>query len=639
MTLQRFLIIAGVMVTSLVRSVVAQVPPTLVAMDQGASIIALPKVVIDGTRDTVIQISNVSNFQVTARCFYSDPSGANTEFPIRLLKQQPLLWVASQGQLPANAPTGRVSNLIPATAAAFQGEVLCVQTDDSGAPINANSLTGQATLTDKGSGDVAKYHAIGFIGDPNSPASGNVLDLGSGGPYSACPQTWLLDHFADGASDSIIGPGSAVHTDLTVVPCSHDLANETLQSLVVQFAVTNQFEQRFSASMRVSGRLDAALAAINTVFTRPTLGTDYAQTTINTAPGTGGGMLVVAQEFHDSGPPTSVVSSAAMNPHAQGAQAALDHISLPQTVAPPPRTVVFSGVTPGAGLSAITTGPDGNLWFTESFANQIGTISPTGTIEEFAVPTNNAAPASITAASDGNLWFSESGANQIGRISTDGSVLKEFAIGAPAAGVTGGPDGNVWFTEPTTTSIGRITPDGATVNEFPLPAQAPQPTSMTSGPDGNLWFTQNGRVVVPDAIGRITPDGATVTEFTLPAGSSPDSITVGPDGNLWFTESGFNQIGRITPAGAISEFAALATPTSIASVSDGNLWFTTVRSFLSPQCVLGRITPAGAVTAFFHACGSDLVNGADIRRAITAGPDGNVWFLTPQPEGIVRFAP
>jgi virginiamycin B lyase len=603
-------------------------------MDQGASIIILPKVVVGSGRDTIVQITNTSNARAYARCFYVTASGTNTAFDIQLSRQQPVLWAASQGRLPTNAPPGQVSNLVPATATPFAGDLLCVETDETGVPVLANRLTALATLYDTSTGDVAKYHAVGLMGDPDILVSGNVLHLGAGGEYSACPQTWSLDHLADGAADAIIGQGSAVHTNLTVVPCSQDLANQTPQSVQILFRITNQFEQALSASTSVTEWLDTPLGGIAASFTRALIATDYAQTQISTAPGQGGGFLIVAQEFHDSGAPTSLVSSAAINPHVQPQGSGQDTITLPATTPLPPGTAIFTAVTQGAGLAAITTGPDGNLWFTESNANQIGRIPPSGSpIDEFAVPTGNAAPTAITTGPDGNLWFTEGGANQVGRISTNGSVIREFAIGASASSITTGPDGNLWFTEPSTNSIGRISPGGTTLKEFALAAQVAQPTSITAGPDGNLWFTQNGMFALPDAIGRITPDGATVTEFNLPRLSGgPESIALGPDGNLWFVESGANQIGRITPAGTIREFAALASPTSIASVADGNLWFTSTQSFVPPPgtpCVLGRVTPAGVVTAFFHSCSP----------SITRGPDGNVWFLTSQPESIARFSP
>ena len=90
-----------------------------------------------------------------------------------------------------------------------------------------------------------------------------------------------------------------------------------------------------------------------------------------------------------------------------------------------------------------------------------------------------------------------------------------------------------------------------------------------------------------------------------------------PDGNLWFTENTGNQIGRMTPAGVITEFP-LPTPNSLAVgivyASDGNLWFTEYAGRV------GRITLAGTVTEF-------PVPTAGIGTAwMAAGPDGNVWF-------------
>jgi hypothetical protein len=57
-------------------------------------------------------------------------------------------------------------------------------------------------------------------------------------------------------------------------------------------------------------------------------------------------------------------------------------------------------------------------------------------------------------------------------------------------------------------------------------------------------------------------------EYTIPtANSQPGSIATGPDGALWFTEP--NNIGRITTAGAITEYLSPTTdppPASIAGI-------------------------------------------------------------------------
>ena len=70
-----------------------------------------------------------------------------------------------------------------------------------------------------------------------------------------------------------------------------------------------------------------------------------------------------------------------------------------------------------------------------------------------------------------------------------------------------------------------------------------------------------------------------MTEFSagLTAGSQPRGITAGPDGNVWFTEENGNRIGRITPAGVVTEFprrSRRSAPTEITAGPGRDLWFT-----------------------------------------------------------------
>src|SRR5205807_2021894 len=52
-----------------------------------------------------------------------------------------------------------------------------------------------------------------------------------------------------------------------------------------------------------------------------------------------------------------------------------------------------------------------NLWFTEDNTNKIGRITPAGIITEFPIPTdpkgNRNSPGGITSGPDGNLWFTQ----------------------------------------------------------------------------------------------------------------------------------------------------------------------------------------------------------------------------------------
>ena len=99
-----------------------------VSTDQSGSIVIFPKVIADGSRDTLIQITNTSNMSAEAHCFYVNASGrcsvstgtsckvdtdcpgteqcirqcTETNFDIFLTAQQPTVWRASTGR-----PRGR----------------------------------------------------------------------------------------------------------------------------------------------------------------------------------------------------------------------------------------------------------------------------------------------------------------------------------------------------------------------------------------------------------------------------------------------------------------------------------------------------------------------------------------------------
>jgi streptogramin lyase len=82
---------------------------------------------------------------------------------------------------------------------------------------------------------------------------------------------------------------------------------------------------------------------------------------------------------------------------------------------------------PAAWPYNITAGADGNLWFTEANGNQIGKITTSGVISEYAVPTSNSVPRGIASGPDGNIWFTEYAGNKIGRITT-GVVVTAMEI-------------------------------------------------------------------------------------------------------------------------------------------------------------------------------------------------------------------
>ena len=286
------------------------------------------------------------------------------------------------------------------------------------------------------------------------------------------------------------------------------------------------------------------------------------------------------------------------------------------------------GITAGASPYGITSGPDGNLWFTEQGLDRIGRITPLGVVTEFSTGiTAGAHPTGITPGPDGNLWFTEVGIDRIGRITPTGVVTEFSTFISPASGpfgITQGPDGNLWFTEIFGHQIGRITPSGV-VSEFGFGITAgAEVYGITAGPDGNLWFTESNSA----RIGRITPTGV-VTEFVV-TGSHPENITTGPDGNLWFADAN-DAIGRITTFGSgptrfTNGISTNAGPEGIALGPDGNVWFTEAKIDQ-----IGRIRPLGFVKEF-----TGITAGAGLQDIIL-GPDGNLWFTEPGLDRIGRM--
>jgi streptogramin lyase len=258
---------------------------------------------------------------------------------------------------------------------------------------------------------------------------------------------------------------------------------------------------------------------------------------------------------------------------AEGLLLSIPAISVAQSVS----ISQYSLTSPDPRPEAITTGPDGALWFAEAKGGNIGRITTAGVITEYAVSTSGTL-GGITTGPDGALWFTRNagGPSAVGRITTAG-VITEYGIPGLSFPnrIATGPDGALWFTELWANRIGRITTAGV-ITEYAIPTPDGQPSEITTGPDGALWFTEN----TSNKIGRITTAGA-ITEYTLPTQDTrPIGITTGPDGALWFTEGGnnTNKVGRITTAGVITEYVVPTADNSkvngIVAGPDGALWFT-----------------------------------------------------------------
>jgi hypothetical protein len=238
------------------------------------------------------------------------------------------------GDVPAPAQgAGIINPLSPY----FIGELKCVEVEDfvSFRPLLVNDLKGEATIErvtvgSEGSVDVRSYSAVGIQSTGTGEAVGPIctttpctvtqtLCLGATtgstecatATHAQCPAQLILDHFFDAEVEE----GAGTRTDLTLVPCSEDFVNtETQVSTTVQFLIYNEFEQRMSASTRVTcfketqlSDIDSARDHRTSVFSQNVQGTLTGQTFIRAVPGGSGetevghGLLGIAEELFSLG--------------------------------------------------------------------------------------------------------------------------------------------------------------------------------------------------------------------------------------------------------------------------------------------------------------------------------------------------
>ena len=230
-------------------------------------------------------------------------------------------------------------------------------------------------------------------------------------------------------------------------------------------------------------------------------------------------------------------------------------------------------LTPTAGSQpgSINIAADHSIWFTESAANKVATVTLARTIKEYPVPTPHAFPLDITRGPDGAMWFVEEAVGKIGRIAPNGTV-KEFVVGDrkshPTALITG-PDKAIWFTEVGTSKIGRLTTTGK-VSHFSAGAGA-MTGDITTAIDNSFWFGKH------DAVTRMTTTGA-LTEYKLPNAINTGSIFGSRNGGVFIgvmQKDGTGSVTTVSADGKLRQFdlpQRNLMPAEFAQTADGAFW-------------------------------------------------------------------
>ncbi len=298
----------------------------------------------------------------------------------------------------------------------------------------------------------------------------------------------------------------------------------------------------------------------------------------------------------------------------------------------------YSIPTPNSGPLSITVGPDGALWFTEQLGFKIGRITTSGQITEYALPTQLREPQVIATGPDGALWFTAVLPNKaigsvIGRITTSGRFKwydKGIANEQFAYGIAPGPDGKMWFA--LNAQIANISMTGK-ITLFPQ-QNLYIPTELTVAPNGTIFFPAPG----PSAfmIVGMSPSGAQ-TDYPIPVvkhGRAATFVAMGPNGrDVWFLRLK-GVVGKLDTAGKFTEFSVpirrhgIPFPAALTAGPDGAMWFT-----MSKSDTIGRVTQDGRFS-IYSVPSPNLYLGW-----IVAGPDGALWFAESSSNKIGRYMP
>ncbi len=244
------------------------------------------------------------------------------------------------------------------------------------------------------------------------------------------------------------------------------------------------------------------------------------------------------------------------------------------------QVTMFDTVSPHGKPSGITVGPDGALWFgmsgylclspTVIGGSGIGRITTAGVASEFTAGFDpQEGVGSVANGPDGRIWFTDLFDEQIGAMTAGGTVTHHALPYAQfPSGLTTGPDGNVWFTiNRSQGALGRSTPGGdLTFFTTGLPKDF-DAWDIAVGPDQQLWFVGGG-----SGLGQITTAGTITMVSGISAQQYPAAITPGPAGSntLWF--AGTTVVGKVQlpappPTSSTTTTTPAGTPTTLLPVT------------------------------------------------------------------------
>jgi virginiamycin B lyase len=245
---------------------------------------------------------------------------------------------------------------------------------------------------------------------------------------------------------------------------------------------------------------------------------------------------------------------------------------------------------PGATPATLALDKAGIVWFTDEDSNSpsVWSFDPSGkTFHRYGTNMSGSEPFFVMIdPATNNLWFTDSGANYLGEISNSSRVITRYSLPTPNSGpyeiAKQDNTSYLWITE----GAGRVarfdmaaTQGANRFQEYTPSVPLIYPVGIVVDKSNNVWVSEHGG----SSVTEFFPSNSTwrkypTSQSMIGPGTGVATLTMDNLGRLWFAEHYSNRIGRLNPATGVMDEWQLPIPGAYSILdtvdSKGNFWFT-----------------------------------------------------------------
>jgi streptogramin lyase len=250
-------------------------------------------------------------------------------------------------------------------------------------------------------------------------------------------------------------------------------------------------------------------------------------------------------------------------------------------------------------VTAMTTGPDGNVWFVGTYVSNgktlagTGYATPAGATTIFQV-TGKATPklTALAAGSDGNIWLADEQNGAVLKVVPATGATTAYAVGGHPFSITNS-NNELVYSDEKTAQLSVLTTHGV-ASVYPAP-KGEFPGIVARKNDGTVIYVDTAGGA--QALGTFdTASGSYAAEAQAPS-AGIGALVNGPDGNMWFSDAH----GHV---GAYLKFVLATTPNSLVlGTSTCTATFTVAESnytgtfSVSSNPAIATVSPASGTSA------------------------------------------